>query len=854
MSDRKRIMLLEVSPLEVQPIVYATLDPASKGSGLTLSGGDLTAVSTTSTSNGRARSTVPLTSGEYYWETKLITVGTAGFVSSCGIMTADLDMTGGTLGYDGFKSAASPYLVSGLGYGYWNSTLVYAGASYPVNTVTRHWYNADTGVYKTAVNGGAFVTVFDRPASTSLLFYPAVTVARLMKFTINFGATAFVYAIPGNARGVYSQDAPEEVDLLLSSSKFSGLFKGTERPYEARISAKTDLVVSRYASCYAWTSKAQSSRGRLSLVAADGRIDAWRDYIWRDAPATILAGYEGDLRADFVVQSRELVDSVVFSDNFMDITFLDPLSALDTPLPREMYTATNANEVISNTAYPKVFGNPQYCEGPYRTTATTGIDAYAIDFTDANDVVEVLTAFDKGDVFDHLPSGGARDYWMTENGLGIKLQNAPAGKITAHPYGPFAYNAAGTNLITNANPFAGWSTPPTYNPPTGWTQTGTAWTVNNHFKNGTLASGASGSAHALTTGATASMYNSATSIAAGKYVIEFDVTVMTTTGYIGLTLGATTYFVKIDRVGKMRVAITNPGTNQLVISIGNAGSYVLGAINFVFSGFKCFAAAVPEYLPEWLALFAGTYGGRALNTAAIAALAAERNWRLAHFSNKDESLASIIQTTMDGWLGCVVPNRSGELTVFTLREPAATPDFSFDSSSIISVTSSEDKAPGLTTRIAGKRNHSPTQIEQIAGGATAAVRAELQREWLIVRTGQPTNNKLGGGFGTGLYTAANLVVRPQFRHADGSPPLPTFLQDANHIQIQANLVTTLFTEDRRVYPVDLVLESAISDLLECGMTINITWPRYDLVAGKNLILVGIQTGFWGNKVKLLLWG
>lgn len=855
MGARRRIMLLEVNPLELQPPTYATLDSGFKSPNITLSGGDLIATAAP-TAFGRVRATLPMVSGEYYWETKLLVRPASGYTASPGTMEESVAYTGATFGFDAFLTAAVPYeTASGSSTNYWNSVAGTVHGVLAVNTVIRNWYNADTGVYKMAVAGGAWFTVHSRYQVGQQKFFPACSCSRNASFGFNFGATAFDYDVPESSRaGVYVENDPIAVPFFLSSSALNTSSSDTNPStgYMARISSKRDLVLSRYASCYAWKERSQSSRGSLSLVNGDGGLDDWDGLLWRDTEAIILSGYEGDTRADFVEQSFELVDTVEFTDETVVIKFLDPLTTLDSPIPRRMYSSTNANSVTVNTPYPKVFGKPQYCEGVLRTTALTGNDARAIDYTDLSDIIEVLDAYDNGDYFDHLPGGGAKDYWMLQDGLGIKLQNVAAGKITAHPYGPFQYDNTTYNHILNANPFAGWSVPPTYNPPTGWTQTGTAWTATNNFTDGSLAGGSAGSAKAYTTGTQAAMYNSASSVPAGAFVIEFNVEVLTTAGYMEFVLGAARYCIRIDRVGQMRLAFSNPTGAQLVIFIGTF-DYVLGAINFVFSGFKCFSAVVPEYLPDWLELFVSTYAGRNLATADVTAFVTDVNWKLAHYSDSEESISDVVQSAMDGWMGCVIPKRNGDVSVFRLEEPSSTADFELDRTQLRSVSSVEDKAPGLTTRLAGRYNNSVTDVEQIAGGATVTVRSELQKEWLIIRSGEPTNTNLGSGFGD-YIAAETLVVGRQVRHADGSPPQGTLLQQEEAVQVQASKAVTLWKKSRRFYFVEVVLDAAIADLMEPGMTIKITWPRYSLIAGKNLLLVGLQTGFWSNKVKLTLWG
>lgn len=849
MSSRKRIMVLEVNPLVPQEREYATMDPAWKGSGVSLSGGNLIVTSTSSTSFGRIRSTIPLVSGQYYWEVKQTSLGTAGYVSSPGMIDETSPLNTGAFGFDGYLTAGCPYTFSGNAWVYFNSALISSLGAWVVNTVVRNWYDADRGIYKIAINGGSWITVFDRVEGSSIVYYVGCAVARLAVFQYNFGASAFDYAVPSTSRaGVYLDEDPVATKFYLSSSKLN-TESGDTPPlvnYMARISKKRDLETSRIASCYPWSEKAKSSRGSVLLVNNDGALDGWEDFIWTDTEATVFAGYEGDSISAFVEQSNEIVRDYDSSEGFFQLDFLDPLAKLDSAVPRFMYGTANANPAEIGNPYPKVFGQPQYCSGVFRTTAITGNDAYSLDYTDTTDVVNVITAYDKGDLFDHTPTGGHRDFYMLQNGIGMKLPNVPAGTVTCHPIGPFQYDDTSTDRISGGAPFTGWGTYPT-----GWSLYGTAWNVTNKFQDGAPFGGSTGSARMRVSGSqTVGMLNSATSIGAGKIVIEFTVEVMTTPGYICFLLGTTYQFVRVDRVGAFRTAMDNPSTAQLVMLGGLVGSYSLGATDFIFSGLHAYDAVVPEYLPEWLDLFVAQYGGLTVDTAGVSALVADANWRLAHFSDKEETIKSILDTTMHGWLGSLIPKRNGQISVFSLSEPSATPDFTFDKSRIRSVDVETDAAPGLTTRLAGKRNYTPTDITQIASGASATVRSELQKEFLIIRSGEPSNEKLGGG----LVDAAELVVSTSVRHADGSPPQETFLQEADHIQVQASKATTLFKVQRKKYVVTLVLDAVIADLLETNMTIEIIYDRHQLDAGKNLRLYGLKTFFWSNIVTLYLWG
>lgn len=179
--------------------VYATFAPGVKGSGITLSGADLTE---TGAASGVVLATVGKSSGKCYWE---ITVG--GNSSIVGIAQQGVDL-------DGFLGGAA----RGIGYfgptgDVFNAASSTAyGATFTTSDVIGVALDMDAGKVWFSKNGtwqnsGDPATGTNPAASLSGTWFPAASNFNPSASTANFGATAFTYTPPtGFNAGVYVTD------------------------------------------------------------------------------------------------------------------------------------------------------------------------------------------------------------------------------------------------------------------------------------------------------------------------------------------------------------------------------------------------------------------------------------------------------------------------------------------------------------------------------------------------------------------------------------------------------------------------------------------------------------------------
>lgn len=158
-----------------------------------------------------------------------------------------------------------------------------------------------------------------------------------------------------------------------------------------------------------------------------------------------------------------------------------------------------------------------------------------------------------------------------------------------------------------------------------------------------------------------------------------------------------------------------------------------------------------------------------------------------------------------------------------------------------------DTAPGLTTRVAGRRNWSPHSRAEIADSIAdpnsptydPALAEQLQAPWMSIRTGQVRQH-------------SGRAVSSAYEQAGSAEPAPTLLQQDHHIQAEANARCTTWYPTRYLVPVTAIIPRWHLDTLEVGHAVDVVWPAWG-DRPVRLLVREIDEQFWGD-TRLLLWG
>ena len=182
------------------PPGFCTWNPADKTSSGTLSNGNLT-LTCNSTANAGTRGTVSKTAGKWYWEITLDdyrnSSGNTNF--GIGVALSSFELSTGLPGNN--SGSAGVFNIGGTIYTRGNGSTT-ADASYDTPTNGDNFavlLDMDSNTLTVKKNNASFGTV-TMTTSTGATLFPVITLAvypsEPLKFTANFGASAFKYTVP----------------------------------------------------------------------------------------------------------------------------------------------------------------------------------------------------------------------------------------------------------------------------------------------------------------------------------------------------------------------------------------------------------------------------------------------------------------------------------------------------------------------------------------------------------------------------------------------------------------------------------------------------------------------------------
>lgn len=217
-----------------------------------------------------------------------------------------------------------------------------------------------------------------------------------------------------------------------------------------------------------------------------------------------------------------------------------------------------------------------------------------------------------------------------------------------------------------------------------------------------------------------------------------------------------------------------------------------------------------------------------------------------------KSIIEVIREAMDSVCGWACPTRDGtRLRLGRMLSPTnraglltISPD-----NVVGAIIVEADKAKGLTTTLAGRRNWSPMSHSEIAAAITHPsgpwydpnLAEFLQAEYGEIRQGVAA--------GVGSMPLSDAYAQARFSRARG-----TLLQSAEHIQAEANRVCGLWYPPRHFLRCAALLDAVQADGLEPGDFLLVRWPRFGLETARAFQVVAVRSSFWSRLVDLTLWG
>jgi hypothetical protein len=264
-------------------------------------------------------------------------------------------------------------------------------------------------------------------------------------------------------------------------------------------------------------------------------------------------------------------------------------------------------------------------------------------------------------------------------------------------------------------------------------------------------------------------------------------------------------------------------------------------------------------------LSGGLYSGSATNTYPEFIFKLLTDYADISISDIDTTSADDVQTEFDSRCGVFIPqpqnvrdiieqlnvmacaytyiNQSGQIAFNYLQEPAVTEDYDLQEYDVVSVDTDPDGAPGLSDSVASQKNWHVFTDGDVALSVSQSDKDKVTREYQSLYTSTTT-------------TSGGTPFDDFYAHARDGCYLKTLAANANKIKDLITHLEALFAVKRNFY----VIEVNVGDLLTAmkmniGETIKLTWPRWGLESGKNLIIKKIEyNDILQRKIRITGWG
>jgi|GEM_PF-6374920 hypothetical protein len=203
------------------------------------------------------------------------------------------------------------------------------------------------------------------------------------------------------------------------------------------------------------------------------------------------------------------------------------------------------------------------------------------------------------------------------------------------------------------------------------------------------------------------------------------------------------------------------------------------------------------------------------------------NYQYYQDNNTNRTIREVIQWLSDSHSGWFYADEDGVIRFGYLDEPAVSQDVEIGQYDVIgNIKVFDDTAPNIKTRVGGNRNWYVLNADDIASSVTQQVRLELSSQWQNVTEGASSLDS--------FYTDTGEVHDALCSLADA--------------QDEADHVTDLYSQRRKFYQFTSAVDA------EIGQTVELTYPRFGLDSGVNLLVLGREIDFINNTYTLTLWG
>jgi len=282
--------------------------------------------------------------------------------------------------------------------------------------------------------------------------------------------------------------------------------------------------------------------------------------------------------------------------------------------------------------------------------------------------------------------------------------------------------------------------------------------------------------------------------------------------------------------GGYGINLSSPAAGKITAFIN--GAYYLNASNST-NRFR-------HYARKLLTAYTGIAIGD-IDEASLSDIDIEWDERYGVYITDPQNVREIIEQTNVQHCGYTYINQSGQIAFNWLKEPEVTEDYDLQEYDVVSVDTEPDGAPGLSDSVASQKNWHVFTDGDVALSVSQSDKDKVTREYQSLYTSTTT-------------TSGGTPFDDFYAHARNGCYLKTLSNN-----VPSDLIThleNLYDVKRKFY----IIEINVDDLLiamkmNIGETIKLTWPRWGLESGKNLIIKKIEyNDILKRKIRITGWG
>lgn len=208
-----------------------------------------------------------------------------------------------------------------------------------------------------------------------------------------------------------------------------------------------------------------------------------------------------------------------------------------------------------------------------------------------------------------------------------------------------------------------------------------------------------------------------------------------------------------------------------------------------------------------------------------------------------QNVREIIEQININHCGYTYINQSGQIGFNYLQEPAITEDYDLQEYDVVSVDTDPDGAPGLSDSVACRKNWHVFTDGDVALSVSQADKDIVTREYQTLITSTTTT---GGG----------TPFDDFYAHARNGCYLKTLEGNPSATNDLITHLEALFAVKRNFYEIEVNVGDLLTAMkMNIGETIKLTWPRWGLESGKNLIIKKIEyNDILKRKIRITGWG